>query len=33
MNNKVLINSGNMNHKVLITNKKTKYIQEPEQLQ
>ena len=40
MNNKVLINSGNINKKVLITNKKNKkktkekvkYIDEPEQL-
>ena len=33
MNNKVLINSGNINNKVLITDKKVKYIDEPEQLQ
>ena len=33
MNNKVLINSGNINSKVLITDKKVKYIEEPEQLQ
>ena len=33
MNNKVLINSGNINSKVLITDKKVKYIDEPEQLQ
>ena len=33
MNNKVLINSGNINSKVLITGKKVKYIEEPEQLQ
>ena len=33
MNNKVLINSGNINNKVLITDKKVKYIEEPEQLQ
>ena len=31
--NKVLINSGNINSKVLITDKKVKYIDEPEQLQ
>ena len=33
MNNKVLTNSGNINTKVLITDKKVKYIEEPEQLQ
>ena len=33
MNNKVLINSGNINSKVLITNKKKKYIDETEQIQ
>ena len=31
--NKVLINSGNINSKVLITDKKVKYIDEPGQLQ
>ena len=33
MISKVLINSGNINSKVLITDKKVKYIEEPEQLQ
>ena len=33
MNYKVLIHSGNINSKVLITNKKIKYIEKPEQLQ
>ena len=33
MNNKVLINTGNINRKVLITNNKMKYIKELEQLQ
>ena len=33
MNNMVLINTGNINSKVLITNNKMKYIKEPEQLQ
>ena len=33
MNNKVLINSGNINSKVLITDNKIKYIEDPEQLQ
>ena len=33
MNNNVLINSGNINGKVLITDKKIKNIEEPEQLQ
>ena len=33
MNNKVLINSGNVNSKVLIFDKKAKYIDEPDQLQ
>ena len=33
MNNKVLINSGNISSKELITDKKVKYIEEPEQLQ
>ena len=32
MNNKVLINSGNINRKVLTTGQKVKYIEEPEQL-
>ena len=32
MNNKVLINTGNINSQVLITNNKMKYIKEPEQL-
>ena len=32
MNNKLLINSGNINSKVLIIVKKVKYIEEPEQL-
>ena len=30
---KVLIHSGNINSKVLITDKKVKYIEKPEQLQ
>ena len=33
MDNKVLINSGNINSKVLIADKKVKYIKEPKQLQ
>ena len=33
MNNKVLINTGNINSKVLITDKKIKQIKEPDQLQ
>ena len=33
MNNKVLKNSGTINSKVLMTDKKVKYIDEPEQLQ
>ena len=33
MNDKVLINSGNINSKVLITDNKIKYIEDPEQLQ
>ena len=33
MNKKVLINSGNINSKVLITGKKVKCVEEPEQLQ
>ena len=33
MNNKVLINTGNINSKVLITDNKMKYIEETEQLQ
>ena len=33
MNNKVLINSGNINSKVLITDNKIKYIEETEQIQ
>ena len=33
MNNKALINSGNISSKVLVTNKNLKYIEEPEQLQ
>ena len=33
MNNKVLINSGNVNSKVLRFDKKAKYIDEPDQLQ
>ena len=32
MNNKVLMNSGNISSKVLITDKKVEYIGEPEQL-
>ena len=32
MNNKVLINSRNINRKVLITDKKIKYMEDPEQL-
>ena len=32
MNNKVLINTGNRSSKVLITDNKIKYIEEPEQL-
>ena len=31
MNNKVLINIGNINSKILITDNKIKYIEEPEQ--
>ena len=33
MDYKVLIHSGNINSKVLITDKKVKYIEKPEQLQ
>ena len=33
MNYQVLIHSGNINSKVLTTNKKIKYIEKPEQLQ
>ena len=33
MDYKVLINSGNTNSKVLITDKNVKYIEKPEQLQ
>ena len=33
MNYKILINSGNIKYKVLITDKKVKNIEEPEQLQ
>ena len=33
MDYKVLINNGNINNKVLITNKKVKYIEKPELLQ
>ena len=33
MNYKILINSGNIKCKVLITDKKVKNIEEPEQLQ
>ena len=33
MNNKVPIKSGNINTKVLTTDKRVKYIEEPEQLQ
>ena len=33
MNDKVLINSGNINSKGLITDNKIKYIEDPEQLQ
>ena len=33
MNNKVLIDSGNISNTVLITDKKVKYIEEPGQLQ
>ena len=33
MDYKVLIRSGNINKKVLITDKKVKYIEKPEQLQ
>ena len=33
MKNKKLINTGNINSKVLITDNKIKYIEEPEQLQ
>ena len=33
MNNKVQIKSGNINTKVLTTDKRVKYIEEPEQLQ
>ena len=33
MNNKVLINSGNIKSKVLITDKKVKHIEEPGKLQ
>ena len=33
MNNKVLIDSGNINNKVLITDKNVKYIEEPGKLQ
>ena len=33
MNDKVITNTGNTNSKVLITENKTNYIKEPEQLQ
>ena len=33
MDNKVLINSGNINSKLVITDKKVKYIEKPEQPQ
>ena len=33
MGNKVLIHTGNIKSKVLITGKKVKYIEKPEQLQ
>ena len=33
MNNKVLIDNGNISNKVLITDKKVKYIEESGQLQ
>ena len=33
MDNKVLINSGNINSEVLKADKKVKYIEEPKQLQ
>ena len=33
MNNMVLINTGNINSKVMITDNKIKSIEEPEQLQ
>ena len=33
MINKVLINSGSINGKVLITDKKVKYVEEPKELQ
>ena len=33
MNNKVLINNDNIDSKVLITDKKLKYLEETEQLQ
>ena len=33
MNYKVLIHSGNINSKVLITDKKVEYVEKPDQLQ
>ena len=33
MNNNVLINTGNISNKILITNSKIKYIKGPEQIQ